>query len=513
MIDPGSGERAQSEALGTVLLLGLIVSGVAILGVVGTTALNDTQKQVGTERAINSMTLFDSRAALVGLGDADTQSVTFGTGAGSYEVRPDAGRITVTHYNYSKEKRTETMYNESLGALVFMSGETEIAYQGGGVWRRGANGGSLLLSPPEFHYRSATLTLPIVRLANTDIDAASGGPRAVVRPGERARNVFPNSSGTPDGSSEIGAPYDPNAAGNELPYDNPIRNGTVRITVESRYYLGWARYFNQRTDGDIEIYKNNQSVQLTLETVGGSVGDFAMPLDGNSLSVQGIASTHPVTDFELTLNPDGHYGNMHWSLYADEGDEGFEAHFQSSNPGKCKSGSFDGELRLSVYYFNDTGSDYTHEEWRNETIDPNTNADVSVSCPSGELTVDLLGDVTMTYDDIEAMPGVSGSSNKWYFGSQITSESITGPTKTLDVHGVDPGQRDVGETAKLGFLVTHYMGLLGPQYDLTVTDGPGGSSRVDESTSTGTLSFGSTTSAEYLTYLHITENEIDIELD
>ncbi|WP_181685846.1 DUF7289 family protein [Halorhabdus salina] len=162
MIFPGADKRAQSDVLGTALLLGLIVSGVAILGVVGTTALNGTQQQVGVERAINSMTLFDSRAALVGLGDADTQSVTFGTGEGSYEVQPDAGRIEITHYNYSEEKQTETIYNASLGAFVFESGETDIAYQGGGVWRRGANGGSLMLSPPEFHYRSATLTLPII---------------------------------------------------------------------------------------------------------------------------------------------------------------------------------------------------------------------------------------------------------------------------------------------------------------------------------------------------------------
>jgi len=513
MIFPGSDERAQSEVLGTVLLLGLVVAGVGILGVVGTTALTGTQQQVGVERAINSMTLFDSRAALVGLGDADAQAVDFGTGQGSYEVQPDAGRIQITHYNYSNEGRTEMIYNETLGALVFTSGETEIAYQGGGVWRRGANGGSLLLSPPEFHYRSATLTLPIIRLANTAVDRAGGGPRAVVEPRERARKIFPNESATADGSSEVGAPYDPNSAGNELAYANAIRNGSVQITVQSRYYLGWARYFNQRTDGDIEIFKSNQSVRLELETIGGSIGDFDVPLDGNALPVQGIAADHPLTDFELTLEPDGHYGNLHWSLYADEGNEGVEVHFHSSNPGKCKSGSFDGELRLSVYYFNDTGSEYYHEEWRNETIDPNSNSDVSISCPSGELKADLLGDVTMTYDDIEDMSGVSGSSNKWYYGSKITGESITGPTETLDIHSVDPGQKSVGGTADLGLLVDHYLGLMGPQYDLTVTDGPGGSSRVDESASTGTLSFDSATSAEYLTFLHITENEIDIALE
>ena len=130
MILPGPGSRAQSNVLGAALMLGLIVTAVGIAGMVGAAALNDTQQQVGVERSINTMTLFDSRAALVALGDADTQSVSFASGGGDYEVRPDAGWLRITHFNYSEEERTETIYNASLGALVHTAGDTEIALPG-----------------------------------------------------------------------------------------------------------------------------------------------------------------------------------------------------------------------------------------------------------------------------------------------------------------------------------------------------------------------------------------------
>lgn len=506
MILSDSGSRAQSDVLGVALLLGIVVTGVGIMGVVGMDAVSDIQDQVGNERAINSMTLFDSRAALVALGDTDRQSVSFGASDGSYAVEPDAGWLRISHHNYSGDGDTETVYNDSLGVLVYSAGGTEIAYQGGGVWRRGINGGSLMLSPPEFHYRGATLTLPMVRLASGSA-SGSDSPTAVVTPRSRAQHVFPDTSASPDGSGEVGAPYDPNSDGDELPYSNPIRNGTVDITVHSQYYLGWARYFNQRTEGDIEIYKSNQSVRLTLETIGGSIGAFDMPMEGNSLDVDGIADGHPISQWDMTLKPDPHFQNLHWSMYADEGSEQFETHIHSDS--KCSGGSFGGTLDLSIYYYDDSGSNTTHEEWQRQGIDPDTNGDFDVDCSNGELTMNLQGTTQLTYDDID----MTGSSNKWYFGPDIKDRDVPSQTTSFDEHPADSGHYSIGGTDSVEFLMDHYVSLLSPSFDLVVTDGPGGSSRVDEGVSRGTLEFATTTSAQYLTYLHITENKIDIDLD
>ena len=49
----------------------------------------------------------------------------------------------------------------ALGSVVSESGDSEIAYQSGGVWRRSGDD-SRMVSPPEFHYRGRTLTLPVI---------------------------------------------------------------------------------------------------------------------------------------------------------------------------------------------------------------------------------------------------------------------------------------------------------------------------------------------------------------
>jgi hypothetical protein len=499
--------RGQSTVVGFALLIGLVVVGAAIVLLAGSTALADTQQQAELERATHTMTLLDSRAAMVALGDAESQSVSLESDAGEYTVHEDRGWLKIEHTNFSRNGNTEVMFNRTLGSLVYDQGQTEIAYQGGGVWQRGENGGSTMLSPPEFHYRDETLTLPVVRVGS---GYAGGDPSRInVQPRERARHVYPNATG-PTAGDETGAPYNVT----DGPYDNPVRNGTVTITVHSRYYLGWAAYFSTRTEGDVRLDAPNETVELELGTTAVPIGDFQMPMEGNGLDIRSIDGGHPLDAFTLTLEPDGHYSNMHWGMYVDDGNQGFEFHFHSSNPGQCKANPtphYDGELRLSVYYFDTRDGATVHEEWYHYPIDPNSNPNYNISCPSGELMVDLTADTPMTYDDIETMPGVSAASNKWVFGSQIKSESITNSTDSFDVHPEDTGQYAPGGTEELGFVINHYMGLLGPDYELTVTDGPGGSSRVDEGASGGELRYDIASGAQYVRYLHVTENQIVID--
>lgn len=522
--DAGGGRRAQSSVLGVVLLFAIVIAGTGVIVMAGSTALNDTQSQSNVERVTQEMTLFDSRAAMVALGDSEGQAIKFSGGDGSYAVYNDTGYLKITNTNYTDDTtvRTEVIFNRSLGSLVYDNGETEIAYQGGGVWRRDRNGGSTMLSPPEFHYRDATLTLPVIRINNSD--AGGGSVQAVVDPVGRAQRVYPNiTTANHDGTDEVGPPYDP-ANGVERNYTNPIRNGTVNITVKSRYYLGWAEYFNQRTTGDITIFDSNETVRLTLETIGGSIGDFDMPLEGNSLNVRGVAQGHPLDDYWITLSPeptsqgDGsgrNYGNMHWSFYVDKPDERFELHFYSK--GKCKdtggSTYYDGDLDVSVYYYNNTGD--IHEEWQNQSIDVDANPDFSIDCsdPKKPLRMDLMSeDTTLSYGDID----VSGSDNKWEHGPEIEGTSTPATTTSFDIHSADDGPHSTGDERSMEYLMNHYIGLLGPNFDLTVTDGPGngkGSGRIDESVSYGELSYDETTASQFLTYLHVTENSVDVEIE
>ena len=142
--------RGQSGPLGLVLVLALVIASTTAVVVVGAEAITTTQGRLDVERTENTMTQFDSKTALVALGQSSVQQVTLPASSGStYEVRGNKGWVNITYTNASGN--VTTIRNGSLGAVVYNGGGTEIAYQGGGVWRADADGEAVMVSPPEFH--------------------------------------------------------------------------------------------------------------------------------------------------------------------------------------------------------------------------------------------------------------------------------------------------------------------------------------------------------------------------
>ncbi|MGM0590783.1 MAG: DUF7289 family protein, partial [Halobacteriota archaeon] len=311
----------QTATVGVALLLVITVAGTGAIIALGTTTLGDTQASADIKRAEHTMTLLDSRGAITALGDTDAQRIDLGSsGGGTYDVRPDSGWIRITHANYSaNESGNETIYNASLGAVTYTNGDATLAYEGGGVWRSEDNGTSMV-SPPEFHYRDSTLTLPIISVNGSG--ASSGQVSAHVKPVRRATQIYPNLTAGPTPGNETGAPYD----GSDERYLNPVENGSVVITVHSDHYRGWATYFRTRTEGIVSVDHDAQTVSVELQTLG-MVGNFRMPDEGNSVRVRGMAGNHSLNNYSLTLVADPHFQNLHWSMYHDSSDHQFEVHF------------------------------------------------------------------------------------------------------------------------------------------------------------------------------------------
>jgi hypothetical protein len=506
---PSDESRGVSTVVGYVVVTAMILVSVVVIVGFGSAALDDTMTRTEQRLAEHTMTLFDSRAAMVALGTSDTQSLSFSTDGGQVETRPDVGWLAVTHANYTGGK-TETLFNESLGAVVYERGDSEIAYQGGGVWRSGESSPARMVSPPEFHYRGATLTLPVVRVTGTPSSGSS--PRVRIESAADTTRIFPDA--TTGSQNATGAPY--NAT--EAAYENPIDSGRVEIEVHSPYYEGWAEYARQRTTADVTVSHSNETVRFVLESLAGSPGAFDVPLESNSLAVSGLGPGHPISEFELTLAADGNFQNTHWSLYSTEGGNEFEMHVHS--PSQCSGGSYDEDLDVSLYYFN-SSTDEVHQ-WQNAAITPGPDAAVDVDCDAGELSVNFTNTkTTLTYQDIQ----MTGSNNKWCFGEHIADRRPPASTQ-LNQHSED-GAVDVheGEDSKsVNFTVNHYMSRMGTEFDLTVTDGAGnseclsegggqGSSNVLESASSGRLQYAESDDNRFLTYLHLTENRIELELD
>ena len=504
-----SGNRAQAGPLSYVLVFAMILAGATVVLAGGGMALTDAQDRAEIQRAEHTMTLFDSRAAMVALGESGTQTVSFGQDSGTFETRPGEGYLAIKHADWDPDNTGEDpveLYNQSLGAAVYENGKRELAYQGGGVWRLGPEGQAQIISPPEFHYRGATLTLPVVRVNGSA--SGSGSVTAHISGNTRAQKVYPNASAT------YPAPADTRE------YFNPIRNGSVAVYVKSDYYEGWATYFRQRTQGKVTVFHNNRAVRVKLKSIGGAPGEFDMPLEGNSLEVSGFGDDHPLNAWEVTLKADNNFNNGHWSLYSTQGGDEFEMHIWSQ--GKCSGGSYNDDIDFSIYYYN-SSTDVSHE-WQNSSIDP-TDSDTAfdIDCATQELQVDFMSvNTNLTYDDLD----MTGTNNKWCFSDHIENRDVPS-VGMLDQHGVayEPsGFNENTGNATMKFLVNHYMERMGTDYDLTVKDGPGnseclsggaggGSSRVDEDASFGTLRYDEATGAQFITYLHVTDNQINVTTD
>jgi len=494
--------RGQVGPLGIVLLVGIVVLGTVAIVSSGAPALSSTRRTAELQQVQQAMTQFDARESMVALGGATVQSVALGTTTyGAYAVEPDAGWISVVHHDYDEHGANETIYNGSLGALVYRSGDTTIAMQGGGVWRSDG-AGSVMISPPEFHYQAETLVLPIVGIHGGD--SVQGSATAVVRTERSTIRVYPNRS-----TAHVtgpGAPYDPTPALHTwLPYQNPIQGGSVWVTVHSQFYRAWGRYLAARTEGTVHLDPAAETATVVL-TAPRTIGNFGMPSEGNAIDVRGIPNQHAVDDFTITLVPDNNdaarFNNLQWSLYVKDGRQQFELnlrltgpHDDSSTP--CK----EQDIAATVYYSDDYGS--TYQGWTNATAFRTQCVDRNGDGLAGqvELVANLTGDTPLRLTPLSKDDLLRFSPGSHQLASPVTFDQHAATVSWEPITFVQGDQRPIGD------LVNHYFGLLGPDYDLVVDDQ--NSNTVDESHSSGYLMYES---HGRVTFMHITDDQVSVNL-
>ena len=232
-------DRGQSETLGAVLVIAILISGATLVVAIGVVGISDTEDQLADSRAEKGMTQFSSKAGLVALQESDSQQVDFATDQNEqFRVDNTTGRMIISWENQTTGYN-ETVMDIDLGAFIYDGQDTELAYQGGGVFRA-SSGGGVMISPPEFHFRDGTLTLPAVNVTG---DAGIGGRATVTR--SNVVRKFPTGI---DNST------------------NPLDNHVVTVTVQSEYYRGWGEYFEERTDGEVKYDPANETATLLMVT-------------------------------------------------------------------------------------------------------------------------------------------------------------------------------------------------------------------------------------------------------
>lgn len=518
--------RGQSETIGVVLILGMVILGMSAVIGFGSQALDATEQRSEVANVEQAMAQFDSKAAQVALGDSAVQSVPLGSG-GTYRVEPDVGTITITHANHvdgtnndgnsvddGPSDDDQLIRSVDLGSVVYEADGTTIAYQGGGVWRKDAAGASRMISPPEFHYRDETLTLPVIDVTTAGTQRVAGAPRGVITDdsGTGTESVYPDTSGEPN------ATYDVTGE----PYANPVQNGIVVIEVRSRYYEGWAEYFETRTEGNISVTApatpgDPGVARVELDAPPRPTNPFELPEQGNAIDLRGVGDEHPIDAFSISLADPGNsngFKHLYWSFHAQSGNRKFELLFYSADKQRCKNGRDTAPLYVGVYYQDAMGAIH---EWENAAVDPDTGP-IRIVCqdidndgkdePRLNATIipeaNPKGGASMRYTELTT------PADKWVHDPSGEADSRI----TFDEHVSDPETTFYkgADSAPLGSIVDHYLSLLGPEVALTVSETSPCGCRIDEDDSFGRLEY-TPSGGQYITYLHVTENEVTVELE
>ena len=242
--------RAQSNPLATVILLGIVLATASTIVLFGGGVIDTLSTSADTERATQEMSHLAAESAAVGLGGSQQRRVTFDASEGKLTLNETASWICVQNgttddreFILPEDGNPSASCGENrtyMGTMTYDTGDGRVAYEGGGVWTRGDDGESRMVSPPEFHYRGDTLTLPVVVL-DGNVTRAGSETELTARDGETDRV---------DGISN--------------PLDDS--SGRVYVTIRSEYYEAWGDFLAERTDGQV-VELDDDVKTVTVELV------------------------------------------------------------------------------------------------------------------------------------------------------------------------------------------------------------------------------------------------------
>ncbi|WP_276274884.1 collagen-binding domain-containing protein [Haladaptatus sp. QDMS2] len=252
-------DRAISPIIGIVLVFGMTIAGSAAVLYVGSPALENMQGEADVSKVEIGMVQIASRVETVGMSD-ERMSVALAQSKGQYYVDETAGHITIRHLDYDGEGGDADIYTSDLGAIIYVTDETEIAYQGGGVWRFDKSGSSMMISAPDIGYQyqtlksdsgseedEYTLIVPVTKIEGTA--AVSGATTAAVTKTTRSQAIYPNKMAVYPNGQE---------------FRNPAFNGTLEIEIQSEYYEAWGRYLSAELGQSAEYNHDTKTVRVSL---------------------------------------------------------------------------------------------------------------------------------------------------------------------------------------------------------------------------------------------------------
>ncbi|MDD5473709.1 MAG: hypothetical protein PHU34_06115 [Candidatus Methanoperedens sp.] len=451
-------ETAASEAIGHAILLGITVTGVSMILLYGVPAILSLEDMANIKNAEQTFTLLDSRASIAALGDSPLQITNINLGGGALAVKPNSGASN----SYIWINSSSFNFMIPMGKIEYQFDDRIIAYEGGGVWSKYPSG-SVMLSPPAFHYNGVTLTLPVTNISG---NASVGGKGTASVSFKKTATIvqYPNTS--------------------FVNRTNPINYniaGKVYVNITSDFYDAW--YYYARTLPYTKVSKNS-----TTKTTSVEFAVIPVNLEKNSSIPDNIVfrglgvNPNPLRNFSFRINSISNMNDFDWQMSTKSGSKTLVIQLKERN---------NNEIKIRVGYKDTSVAGQNAETWRTD------DGDGFLIISGNYADIDMLNktiNIEYNSEDVPSGTACGLSIDHTYFND--TSAFSWLPEKKINL--------TTNTTQSLYNVTQHYFQLMMQDVPLNncLEDG-----NINYATSSMLINYTGN-----LSYLHITENRADAEI-
>ena len=213
-------ERAASEALSFLMMLGILLASGAGIFIAGKPLIENSQRSIHFLEMDQSFMLLAQNLDKVGY-DRGPVRVT--------ELKEKGGTISVVQGSMI----TVDGIPFPMGSLEYTYENKTVAYENGGIWTKYPNGAVIVTGKPRITIGNVTI-IPVIELMGDDSIGGEGLFRVSAK-------IY-SSKFIPITSS----------------------GSTVQLAIKSNYYSGWADYLSGEGAADISIDDANQTVNANI---------------------------------------------------------------------------------------------------------------------------------------------------------------------------------------------------------------------------------------------------------
>lgn len=189
--DQSNRERAISDLVGYVLMVGVIFVGVGLTATIGVDHIESAQLDRNVEGVERAMELLEGNVDEIQTARSSVRTTSLSVSSGSIAIEAGAGSTAVT-VNVSGGGDSPTTYR--MGSVTYRFDGGAVAYEGGGVFRRTDAAGStaLVRAAPTFICRDDRAIVSIVTLQGPATGRSFSGGSIQLQVRENAsRTLFP----------------------------------------------------------------------------------------------------------------------------------------------------------------------------------------------------------------------------------------------------------------------------------------------------------------------------------